>query len=187
MEKWKYIEGFDDCYEISNKGRVRSWYGWNGKEYYKRTEPLILKQHTKENGYKQLSLTNKNTRKRFKNAYVHRLVAEAFCDKSGYEEYKGKLQVNHLDFNKSNNHCENLEWCTQKENQKHFFVSDRFDEYVKKETKRKRLKKRKRLDYHKPHVVYIYTETDLSIKDMAKMLPLGRDRITEILKEEGLL
>jgi len=187
MEIWKYIEGFDDCYAVSNCGRVKSYYGWNGREYYKRKQPLILKERIKENGYRQLSITNKNDGNKIKHAYVHRLVAEAFCDKSGYEDYQGKLQVNHLDFDKSNNKADNLEWCSEKENHKHFFVSDRFDEGMKRRNKGLRLKKRNRLDYHKPHVVYLYTETDLSVEQMSNILPIGRDSIAEILKEEGLL
>ena len=147
----------------------------------------MMKQTQKPEGYLYVRISNKNNGAIIKHAYVHRLVAEAFCDKSGYEHYDGKLQVNHLDFDKTNNCAENLEWCTQKENQKHFFVSDKFECFVKKETKRKQKKKRDRLDYHKPHVIYLYKETDLSIKDMSKILPIGRDRITEILKEDGLL
>lgn len=50
--------------------------------------------------------------------YVHRHVAKAFCQKSeGIPEET--LVVNHKDGNKRNNTAENLEWCTQVENNRH--------------------------------------------------------------------
>lgn len=45
---------------------------------------------------------------------VHRLVAEAFCDKE-----VGCDVVNHLDNDPSNNEASNLEWTTQKGNMEH--------------------------------------------------------------------
>lgn len=51
-----------------------------------------------------------------KNAKVHRIVAEEWCNNPNPET---KTCVNHLDGNKLNNHMSNLEWVTHSENSKH--------------------------------------------------------------------
>ncbi len=45
---------------------------------------------------------------------VHRFVAMAFIKRDKLKNY-----VNHIDGNKSNNHVDNLEWCTHTENIRH--------------------------------------------------------------------
>lgn len=56
---------------------------------------------------------------------IHKLVAEAFLDKSNFKKMPeenivdidiNKLHINHKDENKVNNCIDNLEWCTQKYN-----------------------------------------------------------------------
>ncbi len=49
-----------------------------------------------------------------KNYYVHRLVAIAWKPNP-----HNKPEVNHLDFDRQNNHGDNLEWSTSSENKKH--------------------------------------------------------------------
>ena len=49
---------------------------------------------------------------------VHRIVAECFCEKPiGV----GKVEVNHKDGNKLNNHYANLEWVTHLDNVRHAY------------------------------------------------------------------
>ena len=41
-EEWKDIDGYEGIYQISNFGRVKSLYGWNGKKYINREKILYL-------------------------------------------------------------------------------------------------------------------------------------------------
>ena len=52
--------------------------------------------------------------------YVHRLVADAFC-----EHPDGCNVVNHIDFNMQNNRFDNLEWVTQRSNVLHSMKNGR--------------------------------------------------------------
>lgn len=104
-EIWKPIVGYEGLYEVSNLGNVKSLNWKNTKE----EKCLYLKKHNK--GYLQVELVkNKNK----KMVLVHRIVAETFL-----ENLSNKPQINHKDYNRSNNNVENLEWCTNSENMKH--------------------------------------------------------------------
>ncbi len=50
-----------------------------------------------------------------KTLYIHKLVASLFLDKTSEEE----TYVIHKDYNKKNNHVNNLKWATKKEVEKH--------------------------------------------------------------------
>ena len=96
------LPGFEqvlDIYFITKDGKVYS----TQLEKFKRTRIT-------SNGYEVASLKFKTLR-RWKKAYIHRLVALAYIP--GYRE---GLQVNHRDENKRNNHSSNLEWMTHREN-----------------------------------------------------------------------
>ena len=108
-EHWKDIKGYEGLYQVSNLGRVKSFY-----------KNKVLKPRIKENDYLIVSLYKENKDKKF---YIHRLVAETFIDNPNKKE-----QVNHKDFNKSNNIVENLEWVSKIENLKHFKQSSKFQE-----------------------------------------------------------
>lgn len=78
----------------------------------KRGRKLCPQFSTSRNGkYKCVTAVINGKQKHF---YVHRLVAEAFLPNP-----ENKPQVNHKDGNPSNNHVDNLEWVTNKENVKH--------------------------------------------------------------------
>lgn len=69
--------------------------------------------------YRCVTVTINGKQKHF---YVHRLVAETFVPNP-----ENKPQVNHIDGNPSNNHMDNLEWVTAKENVKHAYETGLID------------------------------------------------------------
>ena len=100
-EVWKNIEGNGGMYKVSNFGNVVSL------NYNHTKTARLLKPVLHRNGY-QVVRINGVIRS------IHRLVAEAFIPNP-----EGKMQVNHIDGNKQNNHVDNLEWVTAKENMTH--------------------------------------------------------------------
>jgi len=81
-----------------------------------------LNMHDNGKGYLTVNLFNQNTKGSIKQ-YIHRLVA--FC----YIPNPDNLtDVNHIDFDKSNNTVANLEWMSRKENMQHAWSGDRFTE-----------------------------------------------------------
>ena len=73
-----------------------------------------FKQHLNGRGYPIIAITVSG--KRITKA-VHRLVAEAFIPK-----IKNKIEVDHRDGDKLNNHVSNLRWVTRGENIKHAYT-----------------------------------------------------------------
>lgn len=114
-EIWKDIKGFEECYEVSNLGRVRS------KEYFYmvgnikcKNKPKIRKLVKNKNGYYYVVFNDTNNKKKRVNKAVHRLVAEAFIPNPN-----NLPEVSHIDEDPSNNKANNLEWCTKYYNQRY--------------------------------------------------------------------
>lgn len=114
-EEWRDIQFAVGRYQVSSCGRVRSLpRKVNNHTGFKSLKGRVLKQRKDNKGYMRIDIKDNNGRKRF--CGVHRLVAEAFIDNP-----EKKPQVNHIDGNKGNNNLNNLEWCTNKENQEHAY------------------------------------------------------------------
>lgn len=114
MEIWKDIPEYEELYEISNLGRVKSKtrktkFGRGWKVY----EGQILKPQEDKDGYFKISLSKDGKKRRF---FIHRLVMMSFVDNS-----LNLPVVNHIDGNKQNNKLNNLEWVTRSENDLHAF------------------------------------------------------------------
>jgi hypothetical protein len=99
----KTMAGYPN-YIITNDGKV-----YNSQ----RNKYLVAAKH--ENGYMVISLCGEETRKSFS---IHRLVALLFIDNPN-----NYLEVNHIDFDKTNNNVDNLEWISRSDNMKHNFNS----------------------------------------------------------------
>ena len=94
-EIWKDVKGYEERYQVSNLGRIRSV----------RIMGYFLK------GYCYVVLS-KNRKTQY--TAIHRLVAQTFIPNP-----LNKPFVNHINGNPKDNRPENLEWCTQKENVEH--------------------------------------------------------------------
>ena len=116
-ELWKPVVDYEGLYEVSNYGRIRSLDKHanqtnTGPRRINRTtfyHGKILKPFTfSKTGYLGIELNHNSIAKKH---LVHRLVAAAFIPNPN-----NLPQVNHKDENKSNNHVDNLEWCTRQYN-----------------------------------------------------------------------
>ena len=114
-EVWREVLGYEDSYEVSNYGRVKSLSrkievyrdGETHVRYY-RERLMSLSIRTR---YPSVSLSRDG---RLESFLVHRLVAQAFIPNP-----ENKPNVNHIDGDTHNNHVSNLEWVTQSENINH--------------------------------------------------------------------
>ena len=97
-----FIDGeYYPDYMVSNKGRIFSLKSFS----------FIEGTHN-ASGYVRIKLRDSEGRQHIK--AKHRIVAESFCNND-----ENKPFVNHIDGDKDNNHPDNLEWVTSKENTHH--------------------------------------------------------------------
>lgn len=112
-EVWLPAKGFEKLCEVSNYGNIRSLprvikqSARNNSVSTHQYKGKMLKPVLNNNGYLVVGIKDKHYS-------VHRIVAKTFL-----EQIPGKDYVNHKDGNKTNNHVDNLEWCTAKENTNH--------------------------------------------------------------------
>lgn len=97
-EEWKSISRTDNMYEVSNYGRVKSY-------FYNKVDGRIIQPGT----IRGFLVVNLKINDKTKTHYVHKLVAEEFVPKS----HKDDSVVIHLDWDKKNNNYKNLEWTNR--------------------------------------------------------------------------
>lgn len=116
-EIWKPIEGYPK-YEVSNYGRVASLdYMHTGKWH-------IMKGTKNPDGYLMVKIFDINGKP--KRISIHRLVALTFIPNPNNYPC-----VNHKDEVKTNNHVDNLEWCTVKYNSNYGTLPQRKSAWMK--------------------------------------------------------
>lgn len=109
-ELWRAVDGYCGYYEVSNTGLVRSV----DRDIVKSNGVIqhrcgkLKKQTLDSDGYSVVKLSKDGVDI---SVPVHTLVATAFV--SGYFE---GAEVNHKDFNRTNNDASNLEWVTHHDN-----------------------------------------------------------------------
>ena len=143
------IKSFPD-YTIDEGGVIRNKKG------------KVISPYKDQLGYAQIVL-RKNKKRHY--VRVHRLMAEAFLHPTQDRPF-----VNHIDGNKLNNHLENLEVCSNKENVQHAYDTGLYKD---------------RRECH-PIAVYdgVVEKTYRSIRETSRELGINRKRITAILKGE---
>lgn len=102
----RWVAFLDGHYEVSERGEVR-----RAKPHRGVPAGRVIKQYLDGDGYQRVGLWLYGERKTMA---VHRIVADAFLPPSAY-----RLEVNHLDGNKTNNAWTNLERSTRDENMFH--------------------------------------------------------------------
>ena len=113
VEQWIPVQGYEDKYEVSTEGRIRS------KDHYIRHSAggvrlwkgKIIKPIRQKTGYMAIMFGDRTVR------LVHRIVAMNFLPNP-----ENKKCVNHKNGNKEDNAVANLEWMTYSENEKHSYA-----------------------------------------------------------------
>ena len=98
QEEYRPVVGFENLYEVSNLGNVRS---------YRR----LMTQSKINSGYIRVRFCLNGHKT---SELVHRAVAKAFLPNP-----ENKREVNHKDGDRTNNVLSNLEWATSSENKQH--------------------------------------------------------------------
>lgn len=110
------IDYSNNKYDVYSDGKI---WTHNGKRF--------LPFHGNGKGYLGVNLYNSVT-KQSKRFYVHRLVAQCYIPND-----LNLPDVNHKDFDKSNNNVENLEWLSKLENTRHAISGGRLQARLDKE------------------------------------------------------
>lgn len=101
-EQWRSIPGWEGQYDVSDRGRVRSW------KNYSTPAPRILRAGVSGDGYLTVRLSRSGDAPTF---HLHRLVLLAFVG-----PLPDEAVTRHLDGDPTNNRLDNLQYGTPGEN-----------------------------------------------------------------------
>lgn len=175
--EYKKLEGFDFDYFITKDGKIWASNKLHGDGGFMRQCDF--------KGYKTVGLYKDGKQITCR---VHRLVAQTFIPNPENKPY-----INHIDGNRANNHVDNLEWCTQKENVYHaIHTLGKCSNTVKQRVAASKVctKKRKLSMEEAREVRHLHWNKGYSLTELSEMFNLSRTGIKRILngrqyKEEG--
>lgn len=149
LEIWSEIPNYDGIYKVSNYGNVVCT---------RKTKLRFLSKRISNAGYFRVTLHLNGNRRTY---FIHQLVAMAFLN---HKPDGNIFVINHKDFDKTNNHVDNLEIVTNRENsnRKHLKSSSK---YVGVDYHKKSRKFRARIVYNKKlvHLGFFDDEVEASI------------------------
>lgn len=173
-EIWKPVINYEDSYEVSSLGKVRSIDRYvpifNGRRFSK---GKIKDFKYDKDGY---CIVHLYKNQKCNSSYVHRLVAKAFIPNP-----ENKPQVNHIDGIKTNNKSENLEWCTGLENSQHSWkYLNRNNQHRKGELNNFSKLKLEDVKFIRTN----YNKKSLNQKKLSKMFDVSNSLISQIINNK---
>jgi hypothetical protein len=175
-EQWKRVEGFP-AYDVSNRGRVRSYYRRGRGAHIADTPQRILKPVPLTTGYLSVGLRKNGE---LTTTRIHKMVALAFLPLAD-----SSLQLNHKDGNKSNNTAENLEWVTARQNVRHYLnvlggaIANNFKEQQGEKNHQAKL-----TDSQAVTIRALYSTGEYSHREIAKMYGVSKPTVGRIIRRQ---
>lgn len=169
MEVWKDIIGFEGQYMVSDSGLIKSLARIiaKGKRGQRFKGEMLLRPSISKVGYERVRIGPQLIS-------IHRIVANHFI-----ENIENKLEVNHIDGNRANNHVKNLEWCTRSENERHARIK-----LGKKNVKGEKHPSSKVLDIVRNGMINMYRNGS-RMCEIARQFGLNDDYVIKIIKKSG--
>lgn len=158
-ETWRWIRGYEELYQGSNKGRIKSFHSGEGR--------ILTPLHAK-GGYLRVKLTKDG---KIRTLLIHRIVAKLFIPNP-----ENKPEVHHRDDNPANNCVENLEWVTEEENSRYAKEAGNF---TKGEKHHKAKLTEANVKYIRKH--YIQNDPEFGALAMAKKFGVNKEAIYAIV------